>query len=58
MDRRLVLILFTMFLDILGVGLIIPVAPFYATAFGASAFEVGLLFTRSSATCSWASPIA
>src|ERR1700737_65685 len=39
------LILFTVFLDILGIGLIFPIGPFYATAFGASAFDVGLLFT-------------
>jgi DHA1 family tetracycline resistance protein-like MFS transporter len=39
------LILFTVFLDLLGIGLIFPIGPFYASAFGASAFEVGLLFT-------------
>jgi MFS transporter, DHA1 family, tetracycline resistance protein len=43
--RPLVLILFTIFLDVLGLGLIIPVAPFYARAFGAEALQVGLLFT-------------
>ncbi len=57
MDRRLVLILFTMFLDILGVGLIIPVAPFYATSFGAGALEVGLLFTTYSAAQFLATPV-
>jgi len=56
-DRRLVLILFTMFLDILGVGLIIPVAPYYATAFGAGALEVGLLFTMYSAAQFLATPV-
>ena len=39
------LILFTVFLDLLGIGLIFPIGPFYASAFGASAFDVGLLFT-------------
>jgi len=39
------LILFTVFLDLLGIGLIFPIGPFFASAFGASAFEVGLLFT-------------
>ena len=43
--RPLLLILFTIFLDVLGLGLIIPVAPFYARAFGADAVQVGLLFT-------------
>jgi MFS family permease len=57
MDRRLVLILFTMFLDVLGVGLIIPVAPFYATAFGAGAVEVGLMFTTYSAAQFLATPV-
>jgi hypothetical protein len=36
------LILFTVFLDLLGIGLIFPIGPFYATAFGASAFDVGV----------------
>lgn len=57
MDRRLTLILATMFLDILGVGIIIPVAPFYATAYGASALEVGLLFTFYSAAQFLATPV-
>jgi len=38
------LILFTVFLDLLGIGLIFPIGPFYASAFGASPFDVGLLF--------------
>lgn len=43
--KPLLLILFTIFLDVLGLGLVIPVAPFYARAFGADAVQVGLLFT-------------
>jgi MFS transporter, DHA1 family, tetracycline resistance protein len=43
--RPMALILFTVFLDLLGIGLIFPIGPFYASAFGASAFDVGLLFT-------------
>ena len=42
------LILFTIFLDLLGIGLIFPIGPFYAGAFGANAFQVGLLFTSFS----------
>src|SRR4030088_137020 len=38
-------ILFPVFIDLLGIGLIFPIGPFYASAFGASAFDVGLLFT-------------
>src|SRR6266700_5599759 len=44
-SRPMALMLFTVFLDLLGIGLIFPIGPFYATAFGASAFDVGLLFT-------------
>src|ERR1700682_5606547 len=45
LTRPMALILFTVFLDLLGIGLIFPIGPFYATAFGANAFEVVLLFT-------------
>src|SRR3979490_1461435 len=45
LSRTMALILFTVFLDLLGIGLIFPIGPFYASAFGASAFDVGLLFT-------------
>src|SRR5919202_2712658 len=47
-SRPMALILFTVFLDLLGIGLIFPIGPFYAGAFGANAFEVGLLFTSYS----------
>ena len=42
LSRSMALILFTVFLDLLGIGLIFPIGPFYATAFGASAFDVGV----------------
>src|SRR5258707_12732795 len=45
LSRPMALILFTVFLDLLGIGLIFPIGPFYASAFGADAFQVGLLFT-------------
>src|SRR5712692_4721459 len=48
LSRPMALILFTAFLDLLGIGLIFPIGPFYASAFGASAFDVGLLFTMFS----------
>lgn len=41
----LALIFFTIFIDLLGFGLIIPILPFYAENYGATAFEVGLLGT-------------
>ena len=39
---------FTVFLDLVGFGMILPLLPFYASTFGASAFEIGLLFASYS----------
>jgi multidrug resistance protein len=39
----LVIVFVTVFIDLLGFGIIIPLLPFYATTFGASAFTVGML---------------
>jgi multidrug resistance protein len=44
----LVIVFVTVFIDLLGFGIIIPLMPFYATHFGASAFEVGMLATSFS----------
>ncbi len=44
----LVIIFLTVFIDLLGFGIIIPLLPFYAETFGASAFMVGLLATSFS----------
>ena len=44
----LVIIFITVFIDLLGFGIIIPLLPFYAESFGASAFTVGLLGTSFS----------
>jgi MFS family permease len=38
----------TAFIDFVGIGIIIPIAPFYAEHFGATPFEVTLLFTSYS----------
>jgi MFS transporter, DHA1 family, tetracycline resistance protein len=54
---RLLLILVTVFLNIMGLGLILPVLPFYATAYGADATQVGLLFTAFSALQFLTSPV-
>lgn len=43
MNRKLIILL-TVFIDVLGIGIIIPVLPFYVESFGASAFTVTLLF--------------
>jgi multidrug resistance protein len=44
----LVIIFVTVFIDLLGFGIIIPLLPFYAESFGASAFTIGLLATSFS----------
>ena len=41
----LVIIFLTVFIDLLGFGIIIPLLPFYAESYGASAFTIGLLGT-------------
>jgi DHA1 family tetracycline resistance protein-like MFS transporter len=41
----LVIIFITVFIDLLGFGIIIPLLPFYAESYGAGAFTVGLLST-------------
>jgi multidrug resistance protein len=41
----LVIIFITVFIDLLGFGIIIPLLPFYAESFGATAFTIGLLST-------------
>ncbi len=41
----LVIIFVTVFIDLLGFGIIIPLLPFYAEAYGADAFTVGMLST-------------
>jgi multidrug resistance protein len=56
-SRPLILILFTVFLDVVGLGIVIPVAPFYATSFGATPLEVGLLFTTFAAAQFLATPV-
>jgi len=44
----LVIIFVTVFIDLLGFGIIIPLLPFYAESFHASAFAIGLLGTSFS----------
>lgn len=44
----LFIVLFTIFLDLLGFGIVIPLLPFFAKDLGANAIEVGLLMTAYS----------
>ncbi|MEE8573276.1 MAG: MFS transporter [Gemmatimonadota bacterium] len=43
------IIFFTVFLDLVGFGIVLPLLPFYATELGASPFEVGLIIASYSA---------
>jgi multidrug resistance protein len=44
----LVIIFFTVFIDLVGFGIVLPLLPYYAESYGASAFAVGLLSTSYS----------
>jgi MFS transporter, DHA1 family, tetracycline resistance protein len=45
-DKSALIVLFlTVFIDLLGFGLVLPLMPFYATRFGADAFVIGLLMS-------------
>lgn len=48
MDRRLPPLLVTVFINIAGFSLILPLIPFFGRAFGASAFEITVLFSAYS----------
>lgn len=56
-NGQVLLILVTVFLNIMGLGLILPVLPFYGIAYGADSTQIGLLFTAFSACQFLASPI-
>ena len=48
MSRPLLVIFLTVFVNLVGFGIIIPLLPFYAQTFGASPLVVGLLFASFS----------
>ena len=47
-DRRMLPLMFAVFVNIAGFSLILPLLPFYGPLFGAGAFEVALLFAAYS----------
>lgn len=57
MQRPLFVIFLTILVNLLGFGIIIPLLPFYATALGASAATVGVLFASYSICQLVAAPI-
>jgi DHA1 family tetracycline resistance protein-like MFS transporter len=57
MTRPLFVLFLIVFISLIGFGIIIPLLPFYATAFGASPTMVGLLFASFSAAQLVAAPV-
>ena len=55
--RPLLIIFLTIFVNLVGFGIIIPLLPFYAVTFGASPFVIGLLFAVFSLCQLVAAPI-
>jgi DHA1 family tetracycline resistance protein-like MFS transporter len=55
--RPLLVIFLTIFVNLVGFGIIIPLLPFYAETFGASPFLIGLLFASFSIGQLIASPL-
>ncbi len=45
MQREKLIVLFTVFVDVIGIGIVIPILPFYVGSFGASPFVITLLFS-------------
>jgi MFS transporter, DHA1 family, tetracycline resistance protein len=57
MSRPLLVIFLTIFVNLVGFGIIIPLLPFYAETFGASPIAIGMLFASFSLSQLIAAPI-
>src|SRR5918994_3654545 len=57
MTRPLLVIFLTIFVNLVGFGIIIPLLPFYAETFGASPLSIGLLFASFSVSQLLAAPV-
>lgn len=57
MSRPLLALFLTIFVNLIGFGIIIPLLPFYAETFGASPLAIGLLFACFSLSQLLASPV-
>ncbi|CAN5734514.1 tetracycline resistance MFS efflux pump [soil metagenome] len=57
MSRPFLVIFLTIFVNLVGFGIIIPLLPFYAETFGASPIVIGLLFASFSVSQLVASPL-
>ena len=56
MTRPLLIIFLSIFVNLVGFGIIIPLLPFYAETFGASPLVIGLLFAIFSLCQLFAAP--
>src|SRR5688572_14280524 len=56
MTRPLLIIFLTVFVNLVGFGIIIPLLPFYAETFGASPLVIGFLFASFSLAQLFAAP--
>jgi len=57
MDKKKLTILFTVFIDILGLGIIIPILPFYVKSFGVSDLTITFLFSVFSFFAFFSAPL-
>jgi DHA1 family tetracycline resistance protein-like MFS transporter len=57
MKKEKLIIIFTVLVDVIGFGIVIPILPFYVTGFGASATIVTLLFASFSFFAFFSSPL-
>lgn len=57
MDKRKIIILITVLIDVLGIGIIIPVLPYYIESFGAGPFVVTSLFAVFSLFSFFSAPV-
>lgn len=57
MDKKKLIILLTVFIDVLGIGIIIPILPYYVESFGVGALAVTLLFSVFSLFSFFSAPL-
>lgn len=57
MNQIKALILFTVFIDLIGIGIVLPILPFYVESFGASAFVVTALVAVFAAASFLSGPV-
>lgn len=57
MDKRKIIILITVLIDVLGIGIIIPVLPYYVESFGAGPFVMTALFAAFSLFSFFSAPV-